>query len=119
MVPLSLRHQVLQHLHTAHQGISSMEEQACSVVYWSGMLKDIQETREHCVDCNRNAPSQPATSPTPSAPRSTSFEAVFAVEVAVKITKCLLILNTGPTGSLDHDRFLQDMLQLYNTTAQV
>ena len=36
-------------------------------------------------------------------------------EVAVKTAKCLLMSNTGPTGSLDHDRFLSAMLQLRNT----
>ena len=36
-------------------------------------------------------------------------------EVAVKTAKRLLLSNTGPTGSLDHDRFLRAMLQLRNT----
>ncbi|KAK3719595.1 hypothetical protein QZH41_015737, partial [Actinostola sp. cb2023] len=36
-------------------------------------------------------------------------------EVAVKTAKRLLKSNTGPTGSLDHDRFLRAMLQLRNT----
>jgi len=36
-------------------------------------------------------------------------------EVAVKTAKRLLMTNTGPTGSLDHDRFLHAMLQLRNT----
>jgi hypothetical protein len=36
-------------------------------------------------------------------------------EVAVKTAKCLLMSNTGPTGSLDHDWFLRAMLQLHNT----
>ena len=36
-------------------------------------------------------------------------------EVAVKTAKRLLQSNTGPTGSLDHDRFLRAMLQLRNT----
>ncbi|XP_068695963.1 uncharacterized protein [Montipora foliosa] len=36
-------------------------------------------------------------------------------EVAVKSAKRLLMSNTGPTGSLDHDRFLCAMLQLRNT----
>ena len=207
VVPSSLRHRVLQHLHAAHQGTSSMEQRARAIVYWPGMSKDIRETRERCADCNRNAPSQPATPPTPSAPPSTPFEAVFAdffnhgghhylvvgdrlsgwvevfgsaagtnlagaaglmshlrsffatfgvpeelssdggpeftagpterflrnwgvrhrlssayfpqsngrAEVAVKTAKRLLMSNTGPTGSLNHDRFLQAMLQLRNT----
>ena len=36
-------------------------------------------------------------------------------EVAVKTAKRLLLSNTGPTGSLDHDRFLRAMLQLCNS----
>ena len=36
-------------------------------------------------------------------------------EVAVKMAKCLLMSNTGPTGNLDHDRFLCAILQLRNT----
>ena len=36
-------------------------------------------------------------------------------EVAVKTVKRLLRSNTGPTGSLDHDRFMRAMLQLRNT----
>ena len=207
IVPQPLRRQVLQHLHAAHQGISTMEQRARAIVYWPGMSKDIRETREGCADCNRNAPSQAATPPLPSQPPSTLFEAVFAdffdyggrhylvvgdrlsgwtevlsstagtpiggsaglvrhlrsffstfgvpqelssdggpeftagqteeflqlwgvkhrissvsfpqsngrAEVAVKTAKRLLQSNTGPTGSLDHDRFLRAMLQLRNT----
>ncbi|CAJ1061303.1 uncharacterized protein LOC117484300 [Xyrichtys novacula] len=37
------------------------------------------------------------------------------VEVAVKTAKRLLMSNTGPSGSLDHDRFLRAMIQLRNT----
>ena len=36
-------------------------------------------------------------------------------EVAVKSAKLLLMSNTGPTGRLDHDRFLRAILQLCNT----
>ena len=36
-------------------------------------------------------------------------------EVAVKSAKRLLMSNTGPTGSLDQDRFLRAMIQLRNT----
>ena len=207
VVPQSLRRRVLQHLHAAHQGTSSMEQRARAIVYWPGMSKDIRTTREGCADCNRNAPSQAATPPLPSPPPSTPFESVFAdffkygghqylvvgdrlsgwvevfgspasttlagaaglvrhlrsffatfgvpeelssdggpeftagstqaflrlwgirhrvssvhfaqsngqAEVAVKTARRLLMSNTGPTGSLDHDRFLSAMLQLRNT----
>ena len=36
-------------------------------------------------------------------------------DVVVKTDKRLLMSNTGPTGSLDNDRFLRAMLQLRNT----
>ena len=207
VVPPCLRRRVLQNLHAAHQGTSSMEQRACTIVYWLGISKDIRKTREGCADCNRNAPSQAATPPLPSTPPLSPFEAVFAdffdyrgchylvvgdrlsgwvevlsstagtnlagsaglvrhlrsffatfgvpeeissdggpeftakgtqdflrlwgvrhrvssvsfpqsngrAEVAVKTAKRLLLSNTGPTGSLDHDRFLRAMLQLRNT----
>ena len=54
-----------------------MEQRACSIIYWPGMAKDIQATREGCTDCNRNAPSQAATPPLPSPPPATPFEAFF------------------------------------------
>ena len=176
-------------------GTSTMEQGARAIVYWPGMSKDIHNTRAGCVDCNRNAPSQAATPPTPSPPPSTPFEAVFAdvstyggqhylvvgdrlsgwvevfgfpagttlagaaasfaipvpssshlvyqknspvtvaqnlplvasmssahfsqsngrAEVAVKTAKRLPMSKTGPTGSLDHDRFVRAILQLRNT----
>ena len=207
IIPPSLRSQVLQHLHAAHQGTSSMEQRARAIAYWPGMSKDIRNTRDSCTDCIRNAPSQAATPPIPSSPPSTPFEAVFAdffvhagqhylvvgdrlsgwtevfsspagttlagaaglirhlrclfatfgvpeelssdggpefcagsteaflklwgvhhrlssayfpqsngrAEVAVKTVKRLLMSNTGPTGSLNHDRFVRALLQLRNT----
>lgn len=41
VVPPSLRPQVMQHLHAAHQGISTMEQRARMIVYWPGKSKDI------------------------------------------------------------------------------
>ena len=38
-----------------------------------------------------------------------------SVEVAVKTAKRLLMSNTGPTGSLDHDHFLRAILKLHHT----
>ena len=78
VVPPSLRRRVLQNLHAAHQGTSSMEQRDRAIVYWPGISKDIRETREGCADCNRNAPSQAATPPLPSTPPLSPFEAVFA-----------------------------------------
>ena len=207
VIPPPLSPQVLQHLHAAHQGTSTMEQRARMIVYWPGMTQDIRATRERCADCNRNAPSQALPPPMPSSLPSTPFEAVFAdfftyggqhylvvgdrlsgwvqifgspsstnlagasglirhlrsffatfgvpeeissdggpeftadcteafmrhwgirhrlssahfpqsndrAEVAVKTAKRLLMSNTGPSGSLNHDHFLQAMLQWRNT----
>ena len=77
-VPPNLRQRVLNHLHAAHQGISSMENRARAIVFWPGISKDIREVRESCTYCNRNAPSQAATPPIPSNPPATPFESIFA-----------------------------------------
>lgn len=55
-----------------------MEQRAHAIVYWPGLSKDIQDTRDRCADCNRNTPSQAATPPIPSPPPSPPFEEIFA-----------------------------------------
>ena len=78
MIPHSLRPAVLDSLHAAHQGVSSMQMRAQAIVFWPGMTKDIAERRNHCSDCNRNAPSQAATPSEPGNPPSCPFEQIFA-----------------------------------------
>ena len=77
VVPSRLRPVVVQHLHAAHQGVSSMEQRAHSMVFWPGMTADIRSVRADCYYCNKNSPSH---SPLPSIvadPPSTPFEKVF------------------------------------------
>ena len=78
VIPTSLRHQILLILHSAHQGVSSMEQRAKGIAYWPGISQDIQRIRAQCYECNRNAPSQAAPPPTPCSPPSTPFEQIFA-----------------------------------------
>ena len=78
VVPPSLRDKVLRILHSGHQGVSSMESRARSIVFWPGMTNDIRAVREHCSACNRSAPSQAATPGIPSPVPSTPFESIFA-----------------------------------------
>ena len=54
VVPPSLRDKVLRILHSAHQGVSSMEPRARYIVFWPGMTNDILAVREHCSVCNRS-----------------------------------------------------------------
>ena len=78
VVPSSLRATILQGLHSAHQGVSSMQSRAQSIVFWPGMTLDIQDIRTKCRECNRNAPSQAPTPSEAATPPLTPFEQVFA-----------------------------------------
>ena len=78
VLPPSLRPRALEILHSAHQGVSGMEERARSIVYWPGITNDIQHMRDSCSICCKNAPSQaPLPAMYPDIP-STPFESIFA-----------------------------------------
>ena len=78
VIPPSLRGTVLETLHSAHQGVSTMGNRARSVVFWPGRTEDLKRTRSFCRDCNKNAPSQPPLKPVISTPPSTPFEEIFS-----------------------------------------
>ena len=78
VIPKSLRHIVLDSLHAAHQGVSSMQMRAQAIVFWPGMTHDIYEKRQRCYDCNRNAPTQAVMPSEPAEPPSSPFEQIFA-----------------------------------------
>ena len=78
VLPSTLRPKALKILHSAHQGVSGMEERARSIVYWPGITRDIQQKRDSCATCCSNAPSQaPMPAADPNIP-STPFESIFA-----------------------------------------
>lgn len=60
VIPKALRKQILQNLHTAHQGTTGMSAHANKTIYWPGMNACIRNHRAQCVDCNQIAPSRPA-----------------------------------------------------------
>ena len=76
VIPRSLRSKILDSLHSAHQGVSSMTARAESSVFWPGITSDIQKIRERCSHCNRNAPSQPSPPPTPPKTPIYPFQAI-------------------------------------------
>ncbi|KAG0723426.1 hypothetical protein GWK47_005518 [Chionoecetes opilio] len=57
VIPPCLRNTVLQTLHSAHQGVTSMMSRAESSVFWSGITADIKDVRAKCNHCNRMSPS--------------------------------------------------------------
>ena len=59
IIPPSLRKEVLECLHSAHQGTVGMKARARSSVYWPGISNAITNRRAQCKTCNTIAPSQP------------------------------------------------------------
>ena len=78
VIPPSIRKQVLDVLHSAHQGVASMELRAQAIMFWPGMSNDIYATRASCSECNKTAPSQAQTPSEPATAPSTPFEQIFS-----------------------------------------
>ena len=76
VIPPSLRPEVLNSLHAAHQGHGAMMSHAQATVFWPGISQDINRQRQLCRNCTRNAPSQPRPEPTTPIFPTTPFEAV-------------------------------------------
>ena len=78
VIPPTLRQNILEVLHSAHQGVTSMIARAESTVFWPGITPSIAHKRERCIDCNRMAPSQPNAPPFPVIPPSYPFQCICA-----------------------------------------
>ena len=59
VIPSTHRRNILNALHAAHQGVSSMLARARKAVYWPGIDSDIRNKRYTCQTCNETAPSNP------------------------------------------------------------
>ena len=78
LIPPTLRQEVLDSLHSAHQGVTGMGNRARASVFWPGISSSLQETRDSCEPCDRMAPSQPFQPPMPSTVSTMPFEAIAA-----------------------------------------
>ena len=58
IIPTGMRYQVLEVLHSAHQGVYSMGLRAEESVFWPNLWKDLEMVRLACTTCNKIAPSQ-------------------------------------------------------------
>ena len=76
LIPKTLRAEVLQSLHAAHQGVTAMKDRTRCSVYCPGITKDIELTRDGCFQCNRCAPSQAKLPPFEPHIPTTPFEAI-------------------------------------------
>ena len=78
VVPTLLRSAVLNSLHAAHQGTSSMTARAESSIFWPGISTDIRELRAKCEKCDRMSPSNPCPPPTPPVVPKYPFQFICA-----------------------------------------
>ena len=78
VIPPSLRAEVLEHIHSAHQGPTGMTHFSQPTVFWPGISNDITRESQTCKTCTRNAPSQPRQEPVPPIIPTTPFEAIVA-----------------------------------------
>ena len=58
LIPQQLRKEVLECLHSAHQGATGMREHAKHRLFWPGLDAALCLTRAQCSDCNSRAPAQ-------------------------------------------------------------
>ena len=78
VIPHSLREEVLDSLHAAHQGVTSMIARAESSVFWPGIIPAITAVRANCNHCNRSAPSNPSAPPVPPTTPEYPFKCLCA-----------------------------------------
>jgi hypothetical protein len=78
VIPTSLRKEVLECLHSAHQGVVGMKSRAQSSIYWPGLSNAIANRRSQCHTCNTIAPSQPVEPLHPTPAPSYPFELTAA-----------------------------------------
>ena len=78
LIPPCHRQEILESLHSAHQGTTAMISRAESSVFWPGITRDILNTRNSCSHCNRMAPSQPSAPPHPPKLPDYPFQCICA-----------------------------------------
>ena len=58
VIPAHMREEILERIHTGHQGITKCRERANLSVWWRGISKEIKAKVESCKFCQENQPSQ-------------------------------------------------------------
>ena len=62
IIPNSLRHQLLTHLHRTHLGMGRMKAEARQYFWWPSLDKDIENLAAQCQTCTENS-KQPTKAP--------------------------------------------------------
>ena len=93
VIPPTLRPEILNSLHSTHQGVSSMTSRVEDSIFWPGITSDIMALRTNCNHCNRMAPSQPHAPPTPLTPPEYPFQHICADYFHYKGVNYLLVVD--------------------------
>ena len=107
IVPRALRQEVMRSLQSAHQCPVKMMDRAKDSVFWVGITTDLENLRDSCSYCNRNAPSQAMMPPQPLASPDYPFQMVVADYCNVK-GKSWLVLCDRFTGWLNVQYFSRE-----------
>ena len=54
IIPSSLRPEIIEKLHSGHQGLTKCQQQAKDSVWWPGIKKDIEEKVSKCIVCSKH-----------------------------------------------------------------
>ena len=124
IVPKSLRDEVLETLHSAHQGVTGMNERAQASVWWPGITPQIKERREKCRNCHEHAPSQPSAPPVQQPQPEYPFQQIVSdyfqeqghhyLVIADRFSGWPTLLHCG--GSTSSRHVLIDTLKTYFST---
>ncbi len=59
VIPLAMRLQMLDIIHTGHQGIVKCRERAKQSIWWPGLSKQLKELVDNCTDCIKERTNTP------------------------------------------------------------
>ena len=93
LIPVSLREEVMNHLHSSHAGVTSMHARASNTVYWPNMRSDLTRKRAECSSCVHNAPSNPSSPPMPYEQPSYPFQSICSDFFTVSGTHYMAICD--------------------------
>ena len=83
----------MKYVHMAHQGTSSMINRVDDCVFWPSIHTDIMRTRQNCMTCHKEAPSQQAGYPVaPPAPQF-PFQQIAADYFTIQGANFLVIVD--------------------------
>jgi len=58
IIPKNMCHEMLKIIHASHMGIDKCKRRAKDLVYWPGMISQIEDITSNCSTCNRCQKSQ-------------------------------------------------------------